>query len=240
MPRTFPGRTGTVIETAEVPTAQKIVENVFKGQVHEVHLIDGSGSMSTKFKNAVAGINKDLSESLKAAIATDIAGTFSIFQFGDAFSESYHGNVTLAPITRFAEYQPIFLCSGSTYLYGSIIHTINLILSKKAPEDKVLLKILTDGQDNASPRNYREAAAKLIKDVQANNSFTVTFVGTKDDVHYVTHNLNVDISNTLIHDNTDMGIEKAYMKTALSSVQYRSKLSKGINVSLSFYGKSTD
>lgn len=233
--RTFPNRKpGKVVETAAVPAESK-----FMGLVHEIHLLDGSGSMARKIESAMAGINEDLYGSKAAAIKTGVKGTYTIFQFGSEFIANGVGNVIMHSIGDFEGYTSRFFNSGSTALYDSIIESIEIMRNKKFKEDKVLLKIMTDGQNNVND-SLRTTCANLIAEVQKNDNFTVTFVGTDSDVKYVTANLNIDKSNTLVHDNTERGVKMSYMKTASASVQYRSAVASGQSVSDNFYGKSKD
>jgi hypothetical protein len=241
MPRTFTDKVSPTEETAKVPQAK--IDAVFTGTIHEVHILDGSGSMFShyqrpdKFTNGSIGITADLSTSKEQSGSLGLNTTYSICQFGSNYNTDIEGNVFMQPIASFNGYNPRGLRSGSTYLYGTIIDVITSLLALKKQNDKVLLKITTDGQDNAST-GRRLQCAQLLRKVQDENNFTVTFVGTKNDVDLVTNNLNVDASNTLVYDNTSDGLRKALMKTESASVSYRSAVTRGEDVSMNFYSKS--
>lgn len=231
MPRTFPGK--KVVETASVPTTSKIV--------HEVHLIDGSGSMAGgKFVNAVKGVNEDLAASSEASIQTGVGGTYSILQFSKTLSivDGSNGNVLMHPISDVVHYAPVFM-NSSTALYKSIRDVIHYYIMNKKKGEKVLLKIFTDGQD--TDRGVTPATvAEMIKDAQDNHDFTITFVGTQQDVAYINKTLGIDASNSLVHDNTAEGITDAFNTTRSASIEYRKGVAEGMAVTMNFYGKSTD
>lgn len=236
MPRTLPNKPEKVVESAGVPK-----EKEFKGAVHEVHLLDGSSSMNgIKFHNAVRGINGDIIGSRAAAMSTGINGTVSVYQFASGLDMRNRYCFDRISILQDFAY-PDNQMGGSTDLYNSITKVISVWLAAKKPEDKVLLKIFTDGDDTTNASLGRiKSLALLIKDVQEKHGFTVTFVGTKEDVKKVSNRLNIDESNTLVHDNTGEGVADAFMYMKTASASYRSNLSKGMDVSMNFYAKSTD
>lgn len=67
--------------------------------------------------------------------------------------------------------------------------------------------------------------------------FTITFIGTKNDTAYIVRHLNIDFSNTLVHDNTGEGVKMSFQTQATATTQYRKSLEKGEDVSRGFYSK---
>lgn len=215
--------------------------------VHNVHILDSSGSMSgSKYNNAVEGVNADIKQAQTIAATTPgLTSTMSVIEFSNGVKEhSFMQPVNMAkPI-------PAKCMNGGTALYQTIGETIEKILSKKKKGDKVLLKIFTDGEEAGSRGKYAPiergytnnptspTLAALIKKVQEQDDFTVTFVGTKYDTERMIKNLNVDASNTLVHDNTAQGVKMSYQRGAGATAMYLSSAMAGEDVSKGFYSKS--
>lgn len=207
-------------------TKVKISKPAKKHKIHNVFIMDDSGSMSgSKYKNGVEGI-KLLVEGIKADNLTE--NTISIvdlnrgvvFWMSDPKNVNYEGHTKLM----------------STPLYRTIGKTIEDLLKSVGKKDKVLLNITTDGQDTEGFGPYTNLPTTL-KKVQEENNFTVTFVGTEHDVRYIQDHLNVDASNTLVHDNTAAGMQKAFMTTNSARSTYSTSVSQGLDVSVGFYEK---
>ena len=208
-------------------------EPVKKSTIHNVFIMDASGSMyGDKYDNGIKGI-RELIESIKNDKLTDNTVTFIEFAH-DVGSTKTH--FFLAKDCSYA-----FLprgANGGTPLYRVLGATIEKLL--KAPEinkdDKVLLNIVTDGDDTNGFGDYTNLPLTLRK-VQEENNFTITFVGTKSDVNRSIKKLNLDESNTLVHNNAGSGIKEAFNQTISSRTMYSSNVSKGIDVSVGFYKK---
>lgn len=67
--------------------------------------------------------------------------------------------------------------------------------------------------------------------------FTITFIGTKNDTQFVVNNLNINSSNTLVHDNTGEGVKMSFQTQATATAVYRKSLEQGEDVSVGFYSK---
>lgn len=213
------------------PILSKIEEKL---TIHNVFILDASGSMlGSKYNNGINGI-KQLIKSIKEDKFTN--NTITIVEFN-----SKKGTVTHYWLKSSKDVKVDFdyiRADGRTPLYQTLGKVIDNLLSdlniKK--EDKVLLNVTTDGQDTAGWGNYYNLPQTL-KSIQEKNNFTVTFVGTEEDVKYTISNLNLDSSNTLIHDNTGQGVLDAFINTVQSRIAYSKSVSKGEDVSVGFYKK---
>lgn len=216
--------------------------------VHNVHILDSSGSMSGgKYNNAIEGINADIIQSQTVAATTPgLTSTMTIVEFSGTGSAKEH--MFMQPINTAGRFSSQNM-EHQTALYETMGQTIEKLLSRKQKEDKVLLKIFTDGEENdsrgkyapiggASRQKLSPTLANLIKSVQDNDNFTVTFVGTANDTKAMIRNLNVDASNTLIHDNTPESVKMSFNKSLSATTQYFALASRGEDVSKGFYSKS--
>jgi uncharacterized protein YegL len=212
--------------TGSVTTAPTVIP-----VIHNVHILDISGSMSgEKLRNAIKGINAELEELKK-----DVTVTYkqTIVTFGN-YINIIHSNEPIHNVPR------INVSSGGmTALYQAIGETIEDILKTNTGE-KVLIKIFTDGEENSSRGKFRspQAVSKIIKEAEDNNC-TVTFVGTQQDVDSIIRQLSIDSTNTLVHNNTGEGVEEAFSRSLGATRSYSKKVLAGEDVLKGFY-KTTE
>lgn len=200
--------------------------------IHNVHILDASGSMhGAKLQNAVQGINEEIRELQKdnTVIYTQTLVDFS--GSGDIRTTVYK--------TPIANCQP-YSCEsrGMTALNQAVGETLERLRKDTPPEEKVLVKIFTDGGENASKGQYAfsKDLAEYIKECES-KGFTITFVGTTFDVNTVVRTLNIHASNTLSHDNTSRGVAGAFAATGSATMAYVRNLKSKKNVSKNFYSK---
>lgn len=209
-----------------------------KVTIHDVHIVDSSGSMSGgKYNSAIEGVNQDIMASKETARTTPgLTSTMSIIEFSGTGSAKYH--MFMKPIEEVKNFSSRNI-GGMTALNETVGEAIERILAHKRPEDKVLLKIFTDGDENGSRGKYtsKKTLSDLIEKVQQDDNFTVTFVGTKNDVARVSKDLKIDLSNTLVHDNTAASVKMSFEKTVGARSMYAASAMAGEDVSKNFYSK---
>ena len=197
--------------------------------VHNVHILDCSGSMGlgNKIGVAVDGINEEI-QTLANSNNGDYLQTVVIF------NSTYKTLLYRVPIKKASSI--ITGVSGMTALYQTVGETLEKLLREKDPDEKVLVKIFTDGEENSSRGKYRDARElfNLIEKCQS-NGFTVTFVGTELDVNRVVKAVGIDLSNTLSHNNTPGDIKRVYKQTIAATQSYRCAVNDGLDVTKGFY-----
>ena len=210
-----------------------------KPTIHNVYIIDISGSMGgARIKAAMAGVNGEL-DLLKKDDAVNYTQTIVEFSGYDHI----RCNMYKVPIKEVGTFKTSVV--GSTALNQAIGETIERLRTdqKKDSEgnyEKVLVKIFTDGGENDSQGIYspykggNQVISRLISTSEG-EGFTVTFVGTEQDVKYVVNNLHVDFSNTLSHDNTERGIGQSFLLSAGATVEYAAKVLRKEDVKRGFY-----
>ena len=215
----------TPVSKRKSPIKSKIIK--VRPIVHIVDVIDKSGSMSGgKDDAAVKGINMGV-KMLREDIS-EVNYTYTLCDFSDTiiFRNSMVSLDDAKPLKAGTRL--------STSLYDAIGETINLILESKQPDDKVLVNIYTDGQENSSKKFNAYQIAGLIEKL-SNEGWTFTFVGTVNDVAYAQKNLKFHDSNTLVHDNTEKGIRGSMVTNSVSRSAYSAKVVAGEDVSKGFY-----
>lgn len=210
--------------------------------VHNVHILDASGSMSGgKYINALRGINDELASIQKDSDGNLITQTFIEFSGGGwpTLGRTRSEQVLENTATHYFM-TPIANCStvvgkgthGGTPLYQVVGETIERLMKHINLGEKVIMTIFTDGEENASQGIYRnpEVLKKLIKQVEDHHNFTVTYMGTKEDVYTVMRDLGVHASNTFMHMNTASSVGASYSTRGASLKSYSKKVASGASV----------
>lgn len=148
--------------------------------VHNVHILDASGSMGTghnlgsKYTNALGGINEELNILKADTSGVNYTQTIIEFDSGRQFegiaagctnkttfsnSEGLYGRcrqTTHYFMTPLAACGPITGrgAHGGTPLYQTVGEVIEKLLELKQTDHKVILKIFTDGDENSSSGKY--------------------------------------------------------------------------------------
>lgn len=226
------------IEISGVPTTpQKVkvgkkVENLV---IHDVYILDASGSMGfcnregTKAYNALHGCYDNLVASSKDENAL-VLSTVCVF------SESYTINIPYLASKVTPSLETIESCfdRGMTALYDAIGKTVTSLEKKVSDGELVNVKIFTDGGENGS-RKYKASGIKKLITSKEKVGWTFAFVGTPQDVYNVQRNLAIDSSNTLEYDGTAEGFNKTMIATQDSMESYSKSASRGEDVSRGFY-----
>lgn len=199
--------------------------------IHNVHILDVSGSMDShnKIGAALEGINAEI-DGLKSN--TDAKFTHSFVTFSDPYNiKASMWKIPMASVGKVHE-----VAMGCTALHQAVGETLERLVREHNGVDKVLVKIFTDGGENASTGKYqpRHVISQFIKECEA-KGFTITFVGTKNDVDYAVNNLSMDASNTLVHDNTFRGIKMSSHERLGATIQYAKKARRGEDVTKGFF-----
>jgi Mg-chelatase subunit ChlD len=202
---------------------------VSKPTIHNVHILDASGSMNSgdKIRVACDGINEEISL-LKKDNTVDYTNTFVHF----SGSNDYKIEQMLVPISQ----AKVVNMRGRdmTALNDAIGRTLDVLLTKVKNGEKVLIKIFTDGGENDSKLYQPTQVKKMIANCE-DKGFTITFVGVKSDVQKAIANYNIREDNTLVHDNTRGGVIKSFAMSADATKTYASRVAKGEDVRGGFY-----
>lgn len=200
--------------------------------IHIVDVLDASGSMDSmnKYKIATQGIQNGVYDLIGNSTANF---TYSFTEFIDSSKIINHLFMSKDLPTSLAFAGPT---GYNTPLYRTVYDLLTSLAASVKDEDKVLVKIYTDGIDNATP-GFRISAAKLIHTLNAKN-FTITFVATVYDMPRIVEVLNLDESNTLGVTNDGAGFQEAFRSSSIATMSFVEKVSKGEDVLTGFYKKS--
>jgi uncharacterized protein YegL len=201
--------------------------------IHNIHIVDVSGSMrGPRLRGAVQGVNQEIDELKKD---DSVEYTHSLVEFsGASYIKTIAWKIPIADVPIYSS-----IDRDSTALNDAIGQTLERLVKEMKGDEKILVKIFTDGGENASVGKYRLSSdlREFIKSCEA-KGFTITFIGTASDVQHVIQNLSIDASNTFMHDNTERGIYLASSARGASTLEYSKKVLRKEDVSKGFYSKT--
>ena len=201
--------------------------------VHNVHILDASGSMDgSRMRTALEGINSEISELQKDDSATYLQ---TVVSFG--YARDYKVLHNKQPIQEVGKVR--VKAYGLTALYDAIGKTLEDVVRSRKPNEKTIVKVFTDGGENSSRSEYRnpEVLNEFIKKCEQLD-ITVAFIGTQPDVENIIRRLGIDRSNTLSHNNTSESIGQVFAQTMISTKEYVGKSLRGEDTLKGFYKQS--
>lgn len=203
------------VKTSKVQKKAKIADK----DCHAYILLDRSYSMSTKWQEATASINKYIEGLPKESKVT--LATFDSFQY-PAFtnnvinvlpSSSLAGSLSsyglntenssfkfelLAKDLEVSKYVPFDITSitprGSTPLYDAAVQMMNMILSDKPK--KAIFVIMTDGEENCSKESSMKDVKNKMSELEKHGYITVLLGADFQDVAKQGSTIGVSGSNT--------------------------------------------
>jgi len=202
-----------------VVKVKKATAEVYKPTIHIVDVLDASGSMrGGKYLNSCEGIREGVK---KLKENKEVNYTYSLIEFVQDKEIITHYFLSSLPKTINFNGAD----GGDTPLYHTVYNTLNRLTAVVDKESKVLVKVYTDGLDNART-GFGIRTGELIKALERSN-FTVAFVATKADMHKITRDLSLDESNTLAVENSAEGFRHAFRESIGATVLYSAKVASG-------------
>lgn len=186
---------------------------------HIAVLLDRSGSMSSMKEEVVSGINKLIKEQKEA----EGTASMSISQFDDFYDI----------ITEFEDIQTvkdidssIYVPRGMTALNDSLAKLIKQVGKKLAsmPEEerpeKVLVHVISDGQENASEDRTGEKLKALVKEQEEKYGWCFVYIGANQDSKFEARSKG--ILNSVNYVASKVGMDSMFNSLSSASTVYRS------------------
>lgn len=204
-----------------------------KHQVHNLIILDESGSMNSIKKTIINGFN-DLINSLKSIEKEFIEQEhfISLISFNSKKNNVIHFTEPAGKIITINKnnYNP----ESSTPLFDAM--GFSILKLKHYLSDKnnysVLVTILTDGEENASKEFSLIAIKRLIEELKSEN-WTFTYIGTEHDVDKTSLDLN--INNSICFEKNDIGIKKMFEIETTSRIKYSLSIRNGKKINNDYY-----
>ena len=171
-----------------------------KTRIFNLIIIDESGSMQSIKKAAIDSVNETIQTIRSAQKKYEDQEHFvSLVTFNDDVKTIYE----CVPVDEVKElssetYQP----NGWTALYDAMGISLNALLPKVAENDKVLVTVITDGEENAS-KEYSGKAIKALEDELKAKGWVFAYIGANQDVEAVA--ATISITNVMQFEATPCG-----------------------------------
>jgi hypothetical protein len=137
---------------------------------------DRSGSMSSAWTETVSGFRAFVKD-LKTK-AEGVEYLFSLTTF-DTLVEAPYVAKPVAEIDENLLDDPKHGPRGRTALYDAVGTTVKQILDNRQGVDKIIVVIVTDGQENSSREWNKDALQKSVESCLAAGDWTFTYLGTQ-------------------------------------------------------------
>ena len=187
-------------------------------------ILDRSGSMHSVCEPTISGFNEFLRTQQRQH---DGGGALmSLTQFDDRYEVNFVGE----PIENVPELDThSYVPRGRTALFDAIgrtIHEVEAWARAHGWHDRVLVLIVTDGQENASKEYGFEAVRALIEQKEK-DGWNFAYMGANQDSFAVAGSLNIRADFTANYDATAAGTLGSFQRMADSTSAYRSSRSTG-------------
>ncbi len=204
-----------------------------KHQVHNLIILDESGSMESIKSSIIQGFN-EIVQTVKgiAKQYPEQEHIISFITFNGLGNKILHFCEPVEKLEQIDEkkYQP----DASTPLYDAM--GFGLAKLKKELESKsnynVLVTILTDGEENSSKEFTGVSIKKIVEDL-TQNGWTFTYIGTDHDVEKFA--TSISITNIMHFSKNDIEIEAMFVKEKQARTNYSKKIRSNEEIQSNFY-----
>lgn len=205
-----------------------------KHQVHNLIILDESGSMSSIQNSIIRGFN-ELVQSIKGIEQQfpEQEHFISFISFNNLGNKVLH---FMDPVSQLNEINSkTYTPNACTPLYDAIGFSINKLKHtlKEQTDYNVLVTIMTDGEENAS-REYSGISVKALIDELKKNNWTFTYIGTDHDIEKAASSLSID--HTMAFEKNEQHIKAMFLKDRVA----RSKFSQSLKDNNHFSDKYFD
>lgn len=191
-----------------------------------IAILDKSGSMMSLKNDTIGSFNSFLRE--QKAIPGDVTMTLALFS--DRY-DLVHRNVPLHEVLELTEqtYNP----SGGTALLDAIGKTFDSVGRDFAalPEDqkieKVLVLLISDGEENSSTDFRLDQIKEMIKHQQEKYSWSIVYVGANVDAFKVSGGLGVSTGSTYSYTPSAHGTRSLYSSISIGTSVFRNAAAGG-------------
>lgn len=160
-----------------------------KTKIFNLIILDESGSMSVIKQQAINGLNETIQTIRSAQDKHEGQEHYlSLVTFnGDAIKIIYQ----CTPVSNVKEMVPSqYMPNCSTPLYDAIGTALNELRPKVAPDDKVLVTVITDGEENSSVEYSGKTIKTMIEELKE-AGWVFVYIGANQDVEKVAGTISV-------------------------------------------------
>ncbi len=183
-----------------------------RNKVSVVFILDRSGSMDQVRRATISGFNEYV-QTLKADRASEYRMSLTLFNTG---SERRFSAMPISEVPKLSEdtYRP----DGSTALYDAACETLADHESEDC--DKMLVVVMTDGEENAS-KVYNESHFRaMVKVLRGTGRASFVFLGANQDSWANAQKWGFQRQNVATYNSTDVGTQRAFSMSAQNTVNF--------------------
>ena len=186
-------------------------------RVHNLIIVDESGSMEIIRKQAFVGLNETLETVRKMQEKfPDTEQKVTLITFDSEHTKVHYDN-TPASQTKDLSWKAYNPCAG-TPLYDAIGKGVSKVNAQIEEGDNVLVTIITDGEENASDEWTLKMVRNLIEKLKKQN-WTFTLIGTDNlDVETMAHSFAIE--DHLEFEQDEEGTKAMFARERRSRVRY--------------------
>lgn len=205
-----------------------------KHQVHNLIILDESGSMESIKSSIISGFN-ELVQTIKssAELYPEQEHFISFVSFNGMGRKLLHfiDPVELLEKIDDSRYQP----NASTPLYDAMGYSLNKLkqITQSLIHFNVLVTILTDGEENSSREYNKTQINSLVRELKK-QKWTFTYIGTDHEVEKVAQSLS--INNTMRFEKNEESIKMMFEKEKHSRMVYMRKIRHNEETGEDYYG----
>lgn len=199
-----------------------------KAQIHNLIIVDESGSMGGLEKVTIGGINETIATIKKAQ--EDFADTQQHYLTLLTFDTGGHGQppirlhmaaMPISQVTDFNDYHP----RGGTPLFDAMGESLTRLHEHIKDDENAtaVVTIITDGMENASRKWTGEALRHLIEQLKE-EGWTFSYMGSCHDVVEVTMKLSID--HVMEFDHDDVGASNTWQRDSSSKRAYYERMNR--------------
>ena len=207
-----------------------------KHQVHNLIILDESGSMSSIKKNVMQGFN-EIVQTVKGIEKEypEQAHFISMGSFNSLGNKLLHFIDPAVKLNEINEnsYQP----NAGTPLYDALGFSINKLKQYLSTQTdyNVLVTIFTDGEENASKEFSGTSIKQMIDELKLNH-WTFTYIGADHDVESFA--ANISIHNTIMFQKNEEDINRTFLRERRARHIFSEKMKMKENLTDDFYRDS--
>jgi hypothetical protein len=204
-----------------------------KHQVHNLIILDESGSMMSIKETIISGFN-EIVQTIKGIEQQfpEQEHFISLISFNGLGQKVIH---FMDPTSKLEQINDsLYRPDASTPLYDAMGTGINKLKLALEGNDKhnVLVTVLTDGEENAS-KEFTGAAIKALIETLKKQRWTFTYIGADHDVERMAASLS--ITNTMRFTKNKEDMERMFNQEKMSRSTYSKKISNNEDTEEDFY-----
>lgn len=189
-------------------------------RIYNLIILDASGSMCSIKTQTINGFNETV-QTIKDAQYKheDQEHLVSLVVFNSSSIDTVYDRVPVSDVKELNE--DSYIPSRGTPLYDAMGGGLNALRPHAKAEDRVLVTVLTDGEENSS-KEYSGNAIKAMVDELKGKGWVFTYIGANQDVEKVA--ARISIKNVVNFQATGVGTAAMFERERTSRTRFFDRL----------------